>query len=222
TLRARTCSPTAGWSLNGKQATGASGKRLGTDDRDLPAHRSCTGRCVITIATRPPNCRALDPRQGGAAGTDADCPHDNRSHALAPPFPRLAGPCPAPADVFRRLRQRAAGDAVVGVVAGRHPLGSVDDAGACGSRRLAACLPDAVPGAAQLHLRLSADRVSPLDGPARPAALALPAGGRGLDGRATGDPAGRGRLAGRTDRGPVDGAGRLDLGTVHTGPAAGR
>jgi|GEM_PF-5753078 len=162
--------------------------------------------------------------RGGHAGTHEDrhrSPTPSARRAAAGwPLAGVAGACTASADVLHRRRQRVAGDALVGAVAGGHALGAVDDARDADLRRLAACVPDAVPGAAQLHLRLPADRVPALDGHGRPEALALRAGGPGPDGRAAGHPAGRSGLASGADRRPVDGAGRLDHGIADAGPVA--
>src|SRR5690606_11533283 len=107
-----------------------------------------------------------------------------------------------------RMARRAA---LAGPVAG---AAGIDVSG------LAARLRDAVPGAAELLLRLPVDRVPALAGPARHPALALRAGGCRHVRRSGGDAAGRAGAGGRAGGGPADDPGRVGLGRVDPRPAA--
>src|SRR6188768_841590 len=90
---------------------------------------------------------------------------------------RATPPCGRfPLACCRRRRQRAAGDGMVGGVAGVGALAAAAaDAPAEYTGRMDARRRHAVPGAAAFHFRLPADRVSALAGPGALVALALPA-----------------------------------------------
>src|SRR5690606_24801916 len=94
------------------------------------------------------------------------------------PVAAAAGRRAAPADVRDRRDQRAAGDAVVGGVAGGRALAVARAPAACRLRGLAARHRDAVPGAGALHVRVPADGVPALDGATGVDALALRPGRR--------------------------------------------
>jgi hypothetical protein len=146
--------------------------------------------------------------------------HARGHHAPLLPFAAPADAGTTSPDVLHRRQQPAAGDGLVGDVAGGCALAIVRAAPADAVCRLAACVRHAVPDAAEFHLRLPAHRVPALDGPAGDRALALPAGGPGTDRWPTGN-VGRGiRLRPRGGGWLLDDTGRLAGRRAHPRPAA--